>query len=918
MSGVLSKANMHKKFNMDNPNDREFILQYMLADVSEEDSTDSCILDSEDEFSGEDVGDDSDLEDSDDDIEINCEVGRELATLHCEKEIVESVNDQHLSKSPLLQEEDISCGTESSLGKTISFESNDVNTLFSPTSVRVQHGSEIETPVTATRIDKMSICSGTPVADINCQSPISSKNLVMNGLNISHIARIRDEFICKKRKVTAACILEYLGMEFDNPENRKNARIQLSKEIAKQKEEAKNGKKDLLYSSKEIVISFKGFGVINPEDVMRKIDRFSLTPRTCSPKNKSCNIDNTPCRSSQSSAGRKKKDWGSIQKSAVLKRIDKKSKDVATELTNFVEESGDRVSKIKLLQQITKEFLGDSYEVREIPKKVEPSKVLSLQVETQMSRRKMDSVRSFVKNSCGVSLPSREIVYKEKKRRCVPVYHISESTNIKSSGVFCKFKDSIGQFVSQLNEMGILPPAAAPSEGHTMLKISMKDGFDGAGNQLKIKGCKTSTMELMGYVVLRVEDISDPENSKSIWVNQCPNSHFTLRPLALILEKESADLIRELYKLYPESYTPFVVNIGKRPILIHVDIKRSMLDGKVQNIISGRTGSYCRYCKFTASTYYGKVLNKNCDNPLTARLLFVTYEDLLNAYEQVKGDLDKKSSKRLGFCHKPISKQEHMSVLHMIINCCRTIIKNIAIAVSELNKGTIDPIKKKSQKFNATWKKEKSLICGLLLEKLKIRTMEIGRGNTGSGLTGGEARKFFQKTDEICDLVFPDGNKWKSIFKRVLKKLGVLLFLLMSNEPINVPAYRAISFVTLDIIVREIPWMRVIPSLHMVLCHGWEFIERNNSTGLNILSEEALESKHPRARNIRNFNCYQGNTDVNLLQCHQHLQLESDPVLVKNKMGKTFKSKSKRHFDPTDRNYVALIDSKRKKLCLDQ
>ncbi|KAL5266846.1 hypothetical protein ACHWQZ_G004030 [Mnemiopsis leidyi] len=71
----------------------------------------------------------------------------------------------------------------------------------------------------------------------------------------------------------------------------------------------------------------------------------------------------------------------------------------------------------------------------------------------------------------------------------------------------------------------------------------------------------------------------------------------------------------------------------------------------------------------------------------------------------------------------------------------------------------------------------------------------------------------------------------------------------------------------------------------MVLCHGWEFIERNDSTGLNILSEEALESKHPRARNIRNFNCYQGNTDVNLLQCHQHLQLESDPVLVKNKMG---------------------------------
>ena len=809
MSGVMSKASANKKFNMDNPKDREFILQYMFADVSQEDLSDSCSIGSEDEFSGEDVGDDSDLEHSEDDhdIVLNFEAGRELMSLNA-NEIVDNVNNSSLSVSPqpLDLEESNPCGNKSNQLENYSFEFDNVNTsVLSPVFAAGVENEEIQTPVTATRIDTMSLCSMTPVADKRSKTPTSSKKSVIDGLSISHIALIRDELNGKKIKITAANILEHLGMEFDNPENRKKAMIQLSREISKQKEMSKRGNKNVLYSSNEIVISFKTLGVTNCENVVKRIDgsRCPLTPLSCSPKIKSCNISDTPCRSSQNSAGRKKKDWGSIKKSAVLKRMDKISKDVATVLTNFAEESGDRVCKIKLLQQITKQFLGDNYEVREIPKKVEPSKVLSLQVETQMSRRKMDSVRSFVKNDCGVSLPSREMIYKEKKHRCVPVYNIRESTNIKSSGVFCKFKDSIGQFVNQLDEMGILPPAADPSEGHTMLKISMKDGFDGAGNQLKIKGCKTSTMELMGYVVLRVEDVSDPENSKSIWVNQCPNSHFTLRPLALILEKESVDLIRELYQLYPESYAPFVVNVGKRPILIHVDIKRSMLDGKVQNIISGRTGSYCRYCKFTAATYYGKVVNRNCDNPLTARLLFVTYEDLVNAYEQVKGDLGKKSSKRLGFCHKPISKQEHMSVLHMIINCCRTMIKNIAIAVSDLNKGTIDPIKKKSQKFNATWKKEKSIICGLLLEKLKIRTMEIGRGNTGSGLTGGEARKFFQKTDEICDLVFPDGNKWKSIFKRALKKLGVLLFLLMSNEPINVPAYRAISFVTLDIILQS-------------------------------------------------------------------------------------------------------------------
>ena len=34
--------------------------------------------------------------------------------------------------------------------------------------------------------------------------------------------------------------------------------------------------------------------------------------------------------------------------------------------------------------------------------------------------------------------------------------------------------------------------------------------MDGAGNQLKIKGQKAASMELMGYVVLEVHDVTDP------------------------------------------------------------------------------------------------------------------------------------------------------------------------------------------------------------------------------------------------------------------------------------------------------------------------------------------------------------------------------------------------------------------------
>jgi len=79
---------------------------------------------------------------------------------------------------------------------------------------------------------------------------------------------------------------------------------------------------------------------------------------------------------------------------------------------------------------------------------------------------------------------------------------------ITSRGVYCTLQDSLTQAVRQLGDLELLP---RPSPGHfTELQFELKDGCDGAGNQLKIKGCSTGTMELMGYVILNVKDITDP------------------------------------------------------------------------------------------------------------------------------------------------------------------------------------------------------------------------------------------------------------------------------------------------------------------------------------------------------------------------------------------------------------------------
>ena len=77
-------------------------------------------------------------------------------------------------------------------------------------------------------------------------------------------------------------------------------------------------------------------------------------------------------------------------------------------------------------------------------------------------------------------------------------------------GVYTNYKDSIASTVEQLHAIGTIPPA--PEDCHSQIRLTIKDGMDGAGGQVKIKGNEIagSTMELMGYVLLHVDDVSYP------------------------------------------------------------------------------------------------------------------------------------------------------------------------------------------------------------------------------------------------------------------------------------------------------------------------------------------------------------------------------------------------------------------------
>ena len=66
-----------------------------------------------------------------------------------------------------------------------------------------------------------------------------------------------------------------------------------------------------------------------------------------------------------------------------------------------------------------------------------------------------------------------------------------------------EYQESVKKSIQELVEIGVVP-----NSGDLNLRLKIKDGMDGAWHQLKIKGAEYPSMELFGYVILEVYEIS--------------------------------------------------------------------------------------------------------------------------------------------------------------------------------------------------------------------------------------------------------------------------------------------------------------------------------------------------------------------------------------------------------------------------
>ena len=165
-----------------------------------------------------------------------------------------------------------------------------------------------------------------------------------------------------------------------------------------------------------------------------------------------------------------------------------------------------------------------------------------------------------------------------------------------------------------------------------------------------------------------------------------------------------------------------------------------------------------------------------------------------------------------------------------------------------------------------------STILGILIDSVDAT------GHSGNTLTAKVAKKFF-------------GENGRKLLAKLIKKpqlivietlhmnLETILRVISSKDrKIDLEKFQALCTSTYIDVLTHLKWVELTPSVHKILAHAPELIEKNMSMGLGNLSEEGLEACNKIIRRFRTYWTSQVNDDTNLKDLLRKMWLISDPL----------------------------------------
>ncbi|XP_026315853.1 uncharacterized protein LOC113227183 [Hyposmocoma kahamanoa] len=150
---------------------------------------------------------------------------------------------------------------------------------------------------------------------------------------------------------------------------------------------------------------------------------------------------------------------------------------------------------------------------------------------------------------------------------------------------------------------------------------------------------------------------------------------------------------------------------------------------------------------------------------------------------------------------------------------------------------------------------------------LLIDIVKQGSGTTNDGNT---ARKFFEFPKKTATITGLD--------EEFIKRFAVILQAITSGEKIDIVKFKYFARKTAEIYVELYDWYYMSATVHKLLIHGADIIEKNNIVPIGTLSEEASESRNKDFRRFREHHSRKRSRQDSNLDILNML-VSSDPVL---------------------------------------
>lgn len=483
--------------------------------------------------------------------------------------------------------------------------------------------------------------------------------------------------------------------------------------------------------------------------------------------------------------------------------------------------------KIKLANAISQLLLVDFEEMSESSqtKEVIPftdDETLALIEDAKLSKHQYQLIRSQLNVRNAKLLPHYKDL-SDAKKRCYP-----PNVEITESRVTLVLQDTLNHALQRLIQISEVREKIV-QENASVMKLILKYGCDGASGfsaHKQVLPQDTKSDESI-FSVSMVPLILESESSV-IWKNPHPASVKFCIPLTFCFEKESSERTRfEINRIEEEinNLLPTILHIDTLQCKVNHVMTLTMVDGKVcQALTETPSAATCYVCKANPSE--------------------------MNNLEKVNQKVVNSENFQFG-----------LSTFHAwmcFMNCILHIAYRLEFCQWRIPLNKKDTAKEAKTRIQNEFRRR----TGILID-----IPQSGAGNSNSGNT---ARRFFrdpQLTSEIA-----------GVNVELIKRFGIILQVMSSSRKINTMQFKIYTEQTAKLYVELYSWFYMPSSVHKILVHGAEIIERA-ILPIGQLSEEAQEARNKDYKRFREYNTRKCNRLATNQDLIHKLLISSDMLL---------------------------------------